>query len=72
MVAPAAIQQGLRLQNIQRQLVDGILCRSTIRTGTVAIIGRNAAAAHVGKLTFAGFPAWILWLGFIFSTDRLS
>jgi len=24
--------------------------------GTVAIIGRNAAAAHVGKLTFAGFP----------------
>ncbi len=65
MVASAAIQQGLAAaQNIQRQLVG----RATVPfhyldKGTVAIIGRNAAAASVGKLTFTGFPAWILWIG---------
>lgn len=65
MVAPAAIQQGLAAaQNIQRQLVG----RHPVsfhysNKGTVTIIGRNAAAAHVGKLTFTGFLAWILWIG---------
>jgi len=65
MVAPAAIQQGLAAaRNIQRQLkgrdpVPFQYCNK----GTIAVIGRNAAAAQVGKLTFTGFPAWLLWLG---------
>lgn len=65
MVAPAAIQQGATAaQNIKQQLAG----RHPVpfhywHKGTIAIIGRNAAAAHVGKLTFTGFLAWILWLG---------
>lgn len=65
MVAPAAIQQGLAAaRNIQRQLLG----RHPVpfhywNKGTIAIIGRNAAAAQVGRLTFTGFPAWISWLG---------
>jgi NADH dehydrogenase len=29
----------------------------------LAVIGRNAAAAHVFGLAFTGFTAWLLWLG---------
>jgi NADH dehydrogenase len=29
----------------------------------LAVIGRNAAAAHVFGLAFTGFSAWLLWLG---------
>jgi len=65
MVAPAAIQQGrAAAQNIQRQLKG----RQPVpfkywNKGTIAMIGRNAAAAQISKLTFTGFPAWLLWLG---------
>jgi len=65
MVAPAAIQQGLAAaKNIQRQMQgrDPVPFKYWNK-GTIAIIGRNAAAAQVGKLTFTGFPAWLLWLG---------
>jgi NADH dehydrogenase len=31
--------------------------------GMLAVIGRNAAAAHVFGLTFTGWVAWWLWLG---------
>ena len=30
--------------------------------GNLATIGRNRAVADFGGVTFAGFPAWILWL----------
>ncbi|MCG8467001.1 MAG: NAD(P)/FAD-dependent oxidoreductase [Gemmatimonadetes bacterium] len=30
--------------------------------GLLAVIGRNAAAAHVGGRDFTGLPAWWLWL----------
>lgn len=64
MVAPAAIQQGLAAaRNIQRQLVGrNPLPFHYWNKGTIAIIGRNAAAAQVGKLSFTGFLAWISWL----------
>jgi len=69
MVAPAAIQQGLR------KTFNGswwtASCAVLLFEQAVAIIGRNAAAAHVGRLTFAGFPAWILWLGVHLLPDRL-
>jgi len=29
----------------------------------LAVIGRNAAAAHVFGLAFTGWTAWLLWLG---------
>lgn len=65
MVAPAAIQQGtLAGRNIQRQLVGkNSVSFNYWNKGTIAMIGRNAAAAQVGKLTFTGFLAWISWLG---------
>ncbi|MBD2774329.1 FAD-dependent oxidoreductase [Iningainema tapete] len=65
MVAPAAIQQGtVAGRNIQRQLVGkNPVTFNYWNKGTIAMIGRNAAAAQVGKLTFTGFLAWISWLG---------
>jgi len=30
--------------------------------GNMATIGRHAAIADLGRLQFAGFPAWLLWL----------
>ncbi len=31
--------------------------------GSMATIGRSAAVAHMGRLEFSGWPAWIAWLG---------
>src|SRR5690606_29322990 len=30
--------------------------------GMLAVIGRNKAVADIGKLHFAGFPAWLIWV----------
>ena len=31
--------------------------------GTMAVIGRNSAVAHLlSRWSFTGFPAWLLWL----------
>ncbi|MDE5813050.1 MAG: FAD-dependent oxidoreductase, partial [Muribaculaceae bacterium] len=30
--------------------------------GTMATVGRNRAIAQIGKMTFSGFFAWILWM----------
>jgi NADH dehydrogenase len=29
----------------------------------LAVTGRNAAVVRLGKYTFTGFPAWVIWLG---------
>jgi len=31
--------------------------------GSMATIGRSAAVAHMGRLQFSGWPAWVAWLG---------
>lgn len=31
--------------------------------GLLAVIGRNAAVAHIGGLSFSGFLAWLIWVG---------
>ncbi len=65
MVAPVAIQQGvMAAKNITRQMsgLEPLPFQYRDR-GTMATIGRNAAAAHVGNRAFTGFPAWLLWLG---------
>lgn len=64
MVAQVAIQGGVRAaRNIERQLAgqDPLPFHYRDR-GTMATIGRNAAAAHVYGRNFTGFVAWILWL----------
>ena len=65
MLAPVATQQGEAAAcNIIRQ-VNGQepMPFHYHNRGTMVTIGRNAAIAYVGGHAFAGFPAWILWLG---------
>lgn len=64
-VAQVAIQQGRRAaRNILRQTEGRAPERFVYRDpGVLAVIGRNAAVAHVFGRTFRGLPAWLLWLG---------
>ena len=64
MVAPVATQQGTwAAQNIQRQMKGGALRPFHYRDrGHMATIGRNKAVAHIGRYTFKGFIAWLMWL----------
>lgn len=64
MVAPVAIQQGAHAaDNIVRQMKGRpATAFKYFDKGTMATIGRNAAVAHIGKVSFTGFPAWLLWL----------
>ena len=64
-VAQVAIQQGRCAGgNILRRL-EGKEPRPFVYRdlGVLAVIGRNAAAAHVFGRAFTGAPAWLLWLG---------
>ncbi len=59
-IAQVAIQEG-------RYVADLISKRTTlpfkyINKGSMATIGRNRAVAQIGKYSFGGFFAWILWL----------
>ncbi|MBM3944927.1 MAG: NAD(P)/FAD-dependent oxidoreductase [SAR202 cluster bacterium] len=64
MVAPTATQQGAAAAgNIRRQIAGRAPEPFRYRDlGTLAVIGRNAAAAHVFGWNFSGFPAWLVWL----------
>lgn len=63
-VAPVAIQQGAcAAANIRATLAGRP--RRTFRyrdKGSMATIGRGKAVAHVGGLSFTGYPAWLAWL----------
>jgi len=65
MVAPVAIQQGVAAaHNIVRQISGEEQVPFRYRDpGMMATIGRNAAAVKLGRWTFTGFVAWILWPG---------
>lgn len=60
-VAQPAIQQA---RNLARNLNDGTMKSPFVYNdkGTMATIGRNKAIAQIGKLTFAGRFAWLLWM----------
>ena len=63
-VAQGAMQMGTTAaKNIGRDLARKP--RGTFRyfdKGNLATIGRNRAVADFGAVTFAGFPAWLLWI----------
>ncbi|HEX9081273.1 MAG TPA: NAD(P)/FAD-dependent oxidoreductase [Holophagaceae bacterium] len=63
-VAPVAIQQGAcAAANIQATLANR--ARRVFRyrdRGSMATLGRGKAVAHVGSLSFTGYPAWLAWL----------
>jgi NADH dehydrogenase len=64
-VAQVAIQQGRNVAANIRRLVAGQTA-TPFRyrdPGMLAVIGRNAAVAHVFGFAFKGFTAWLLWLG---------
>jgi NADH dehydrogenase len=63
-VAPVALQQGtLVAKNILARL-RGAEPRAFVYRdpGMLAVIGRNAAVAHLGGRSFTGLPAWAVWL----------
>jgi NADH dehydrogenase len=63
-VAPVAMQQGRYVADVIRQRLEG-KSPSPFHyrdKGSLAVIGRNAAVAQLGKYRFGGFVAWLLWL----------
>ena len=64
-VAQVAIQQGRRAAANIRARVEGRPPERFVYRdpGMLAVIGRNAAVAHVFGFAFKGRAAWLLWLG---------
>ena len=64
-VAPVAMQQG---QYVARSIENRIMRKDAGAPfkyhdrGSMAIIGRASAVAHLGKFQCAGFFAWLMWL----------
>jgi len=63
-VAPVAMQQGRYAARLIRNRLAG---RPTfpfryLNRGSLAVIGRAAAVAHLGRLKFSGHLAWLFWL----------
>lgn len=63
-VAPVAIQQGAcAAANIRATLANRPRRVFHYRDkGSMATLGRGKAVAHVGGLSFTGYPAWLAWL----------
>lgn len=66
MLAAVACQMGdWTARNLRRQLAgQPALPFHYHDRGTLAVIGRNAAVAHLAGRNITGFPAWVVWLGF--------
>jgi NADH dehydrogenase len=64
-VAQVAIQQGRCVARNLRRMIAGEPPKAFTYTdpGMLAVIGRNAAVAHIFGFAFRGLTAWILWLG---------
>jgi NADH:ubiquinone reductase (H+-translocating) len=65
MVATVAVQEG---ESAARNILREINRQAPVPfhyhdLGTLAVIGRNAAAVHLLGRNFTGFFAWLLWLG---------
>ena len=64
MLSTVAIQQGKSAsQNIRRMLNGSPLIPFRYKDpGLLATIGRNAAVARIGGISFSGFIAWVIWV----------
>jgi NADH dehydrogenase len=63
-LAAVAIQQGRYVGNAIKQRLRGQTPPEFryFNKGSLAIIGRNAGIADIGRLHLNGFPGWLLWL----------
>jgi NADH dehydrogenase len=63
-VAQVAMQQGKYVARlIKERLQDQTLPPFRYQDrGSMAVIGRNAAVAVIGKLHLSGYPAWLIWV----------
>lgn len=63
-VAPVAMQEG---RYVAKQIMRGLKGKTRTKfryfdKGSLAVIGRNAAVAELGKFQFKGLFAWLTWL----------
>ena len=63
-VAPVAMQQGRYAAKRILAEIDGKPAKNFHyhNKGNLAVIGRNAAIAHFGKINLTGFWAWLMWV----------
>ncbi len=63
-VAPVAMQQGTYVGKLIRKRLRGREGKAFHYKdrGSMAVIGRAAAVAEIGRLRFHGFWAWLVWL----------
>lgn len=63
-VAQVAMQQGKYAARLIRKRHKGRSLKPFRYQdrGNLAVIGRNAAVADLGRLKFSGWPAWLLWV----------
>jgi NADH dehydrogenase len=63
-VGAVAKQQGKYVAEVIARRVAGRPAPGPFRyrdLGTLAVIGRSRAVAHLGRLRLRGFPAWLIW-----------
>ncbi len=62
-VAPVAIQQGRHAaRNVERAVRGAPSLPFRYRDpGNLAVLGRDAAIAELGRIRLTGFPAWLFW-----------
>lgn len=64
-IAPVAVQQGKYVARLVLRRMEEKPAPKPFRylnLGSMATIGRAAAVAHIGRLQFSGFLAWLTWL----------
>jgi len=63
-IAPVAMQQGRYVAQVISRIIKNKRLKPFVYwdKGNMAVIGRKAAVAQIGKLHFSGYLAWLLWL----------
>ena len=63
-IAPVAMQEGQYVANIIQQRLKGeeILPFQYANTGSLAVIGQNAAVVDLGFIRLTGAIAWLIWI----------
>ncbi|MGH7848832.1 MAG: NAD(P)/FAD-dependent oxidoreductase, partial [Thermodesulfobacteriota bacterium] len=62
-VAPVAMQEGRYVAELIRNRLSGKETKPFryADKGSLAVIGRNAAVADLGRIRLSGLPAWLIW-----------